>query len=307
MLTRIFETSKPLNFLWVSLLLFLGFSLDWFYTEAHGFQLLELLEYVSILGLLIFSVLLVDFIVRKNELSKKNTFVVLLYGCFMALMPLSKLGVEGIAAHVLVLLALRRVISLRSMKSVKKKIFDASLWITIATLLWFAAGGMIAVVFLGVLLFDRLDYRNWIIPLFGIAAVLILYFTGHWVIFDQTPAMDFLKDWQLDFSEWMALKTAWIPFYFFILSAVLLPVYWFGFRKIMLVRKRQPLLIVLTVLVSWLVAFFVQPIQTSSLVLLMFPLGVMARGLVEKNNKRPITELVLWLFLLLPFAARTVI
>ena len=201
MLTRIFETSKPLNFLWVSLLLFLGFSLDWFYTEAHGFQLLELLEYVSILGLLIFSVLLVDFIVRKNELSKKNTFVVLLYGCFMALMPLSKLGVEGIAAHVLVLLALRRVISLRSMKSVKKKIFDASLWITIATLLWFAAGGMIAVVFLGVLLFDRLDYRNWIIPLFGIAAVLILYFTGHWVIFDQTPAMDFLKDWQLDFSE----------------------------------------------------------------------------------------------------------
>lgn len=307
MLTRIFETSKPLNFLWVSLFLLLSFSVDWFYTAGRGISLPELVEYVIILGLLIFSVLLVDFIVRKNNLSQKNSFVVLLYGCFMALLPLSEIGLKGIAAQVLVLLAIRRIISLRSLKSVKKKLFDAAFWITIGALLWFAAGGMIALVFLGVLLFDRLDYRNWIIPLFGVATVLVLFLTAHWMITDQLPEMKFLSQWKIDFSEWTVISTAWIALYFFILSATLLPAYWFSFRKLMLARKRQPLLIVLAVLVSWLIAFFVQPVATASLVFLMFPLGVMAAKLSENNSKRPITELVLWLFLLLPFAARTVI
>lgn len=307
MLTRIFATSKPLNFLWVSLLLFLSLSLDWFYTAGRGFGLMSLLEYAGILGLLIFSVLLVDFIVRKNDLSQKNTFVVFFYGCLLSLLPFAELGLVGIAAHVLVLMAFRRIIALQSLKTVKKKIFDAAFWIAIASFLWFAAGGMIVLVFLGILIFDRQDYRNWLVPIFGIATVFLIGFTAYWLIYDQTMSLNFWSDWKLDFSEWTALNTAWKALFFFILSAVLLLTYWLSYRKIMLLRKRKPLLVALTAIVSWLVAFFVQPIQTGSLVFLMFPLAVMASRPCESNAQRPITELLLWLFLLLPFAARTVI
>lgn len=307
MLTRIFATSKPLNFVWVSLFLLLTLGLDWFNNRGFSLEPLPLLEFVVILGLLIFSVLLVDFIVRKNDLSQKNSFVVLYYGLYLSLLPIATIGIEGVAAHVLVLLAVRRVISLQSLKSVKKKIFDAAFWIAIAALLWVAAGGFILFILFGILLFAANDYRNWIVPIFGVLTVWIIYFTAYWMITDQMPSSTFLTDWKLDFSEWTAIKTAWIPLLFLVLSCLLAPIYWFGFRKIMLVRKRRQLLIVILAIICWLVTFFIQPIQTGTLIFLMFPLGVMAASLMEKNSKRPITELLLWVFLLLPIAAKTVI
>lgn len=307
MLTRIFATSKPLNFLWVSLFLSVVFTFDWFYVYKNTLDLESIVEFLLTLGMLIFSVLLVDFIVRKNDLSKKNTFVVLLYGSFMAVIPLSTIGAAGVAGHLLLLLALRRLISVRSLKSVKKKLFDAAFWIAIGGLLWYATSGFVFLCFISVLLYARDDYRNWLIPFFAFAAVIIIYLTGFLLIFDRLPDASEFMGWTLDFSAWLRLDTGWTVYFFFALSLLLIFAYWFSYRKLMLIRKRLPLFIVLSTVVCWLVAFLVQPVQTGSLIFLMFPLGVMAARLVERNRKRPITEIVLWSLLLLPFVARFVI
>ncbi|WP_272830803.1 hypothetical protein [Gilvibacter sediminis] len=307
MLTRIFATSKPLNFLWVSLYLLLIFALDWFYTCNRGYDIWAILEFLSMSGLLIFSILLVDFIVRKNELSKKNSFVVVAYSFLLAMIPISKLELTGVVAHVLVLMAIRRIISLQSLKSVKKKLYDATFWIAIAALAWYGAGGILLLVFVGVLLFDASDYRNWLVPFFAVLTVGIIYLAGFWVINDQLPQYFQLQDWNFDLSEFKSMQTAWPAAYLLALSAVVVPAYWLGFRKIMLIRKKRQLFIVFAAIVAWLVAFGVQPAQTQSLIFLMFPLGVALANLTERNQQRPITEILLWAFLLLPFAARTVI
>ncbi|MDC7996774.1 hypothetical protein POW22_01975 [Gilvibacter sediminis] len=258
-------------------------------------------------GLLIFSILLVDFIVRKNELSKKNSFVVVAYSFLLAMIPISKLELTGVVAHVLVLMAIRRIISLQSLKSVKKKLYDATFWIAIAALAWYGAGGILLLVFVGVLLFDASDYRNWLVPFFAVLTVGIIYLAGFWVINDQLPQYFQLQDWNFDLSEFKSMQTAWPAAYLLALSAVVVPAYWLGFRKIMLIRKKRQLFIVFAAIVAWLVAFGVQPAQTQSLIFLMFPLGVALANLTERNQQRPITEILLWAFLLLPFAARTVI
>ncbi|WP_435578819.1 hypothetical protein, partial [Gilvibacter sp.] len=272
-----------------------------------GYDIWALLEFVGMSGLLIFSILLVDFIVRKNELSKKNSFVVVAYAFLLAMIPISKLELNGVVAHVLVLMAIRRIISLQSLKSVKKKLFDAAFWIAIAALAWYGTGGTLLLVFFGVLLFDRSDYRNWLVPFFAVMTVGIIYLAGFWAINDQLPQYFQLQDWKFDLSEWQSVQTAWPAAYLLGLTALVVPAYWLGYRKIMLIRKKRPLFIVFAAVVAWLVAFGVQPAQTHSLIFLMFPLGVALANLTERNQQRPITELLMWAFLLLPFAARTVI
>lgn len=307
MLTRIFATSKPLNFLWVSLYLFLVFAIDWFYTCKRGYTLWAVLEFLAMSGLLIFSVLLVDFIVRKNELSKKNSFVVLGYVFLLSMLAISKLELTGVIAHVLVLMAIRRLISLQSLKSVKKKLFDAAFWIAIASLAWYGAGGNLLLVFLGVLIFDASDYRNWLVPFFAILAVGMIYLAGFFLVNDQFPQYFQLQDWRFDLSEWKNMQTAWPTVYLLILTVIMIPFYWLGYRKIMLIRKKRPLFIVLAAAVAWIIAIGVQPASNNSVVFLVFPLAVAVANLTERNQQRPITEILLWAFLLLPFAARMVI
>ena len=77
------------------------------------------------------------------------------------------------------LLALRRLISLKSLIATKEKIFDASFWIFLAALFHFWSIFYIVLVFIAVILHVSKDYRNWIIPFIALFAVTILFFLAN--------------------------------------------------------------------------------------------------------------------------------
>ncbi len=184
MITSIFEKTRPLNYLIIGILLFVFFLL---YFLGHNLfeNLVPSLGYfILYFGLTLTSAGLLNFIILKNNLTKNNNFAELFFLFF--LLFFSEIFKSGsiLIANFFALLSLRRLLSLKSMKNTKEKLFDASFWIFIAALFHFWAISFIVLVFISIVLDFSRDYKNWLIPFIAFFVVGILL-TAFNLMFDN--------------------------------------------------------------------------------------------------------------------------
>ncbi len=90
MLTSFFGKSRPLNFLLLICYILVISGLHYFSNPDSGVSSKEILMALGVVGLLIFSMLLLDFIIRKNGLTRLNTYAILIFSC--SIMMLSDLS-----------------------------------------------------------------------------------------------------------------------------------------------------------------------------------------------------------------------
>lgn len=176
MITNIFEKTRPLNYLLLTIVLTVSFCLYFFFNglleegwTSAGYATLYFFITVS-------SLVLVNFITLKNTLTKNNNFSALLFLVFLLFFPKCFQNGEVLIANFFLLLALRRLISLKSLKEPKEKLFDASFWIFIAALFHFWSIIYIVLVFVSIILHVSRDYKNWVIPFIALFSVSVLFF-----------------------------------------------------------------------------------------------------------------------------------
>lgn len=125
--------------------------------------------------LLLLMLFLVNFIIRKNNLVKDNSYTILLFVFLLGMFPLSMLNFDLIIANLLLLLAYRRIYSLRTNKDTKNKLFDSAFWIGIATLIYPWSSIMIILIYIAILLFDKSTWRNILIPIIGFITPIFIF------------------------------------------------------------------------------------------------------------------------------------
>lgn len=130
---------------------------------------------IGIFLILSWSIGVLAFLTNKNNLSQNNSYNILLFSVFLAFMPAILQNDALIMSNFFVLLAIRRIISLKSKLSLKKKLFDAGFWIAIASLFYFWSLLFFVLIIAALLLFAIEDIKNWIIPFVGFIVVAILY------------------------------------------------------------------------------------------------------------------------------------
>jgi H+/Cl- antiporter ClcA len=86
---------------------------------------------------------------------------------------------------VFLLLALRRLISLKTLSSSKEKIFDASFWIFLSAIFHFWSILYIVLVFISIVFHSGKDYKNWILPFVSFFCVWILYIATSLILYDN--------------------------------------------------------------------------------------------------------------------------
>ena len=143
-------------------------DLSWFISTF------SILKKAGLFLILLGSVLLANFIVKKNGLSKDSGYTILFYFLFLLFFPSIFDHTKLILANFFILLALRRLLSLQSLKASKEKIFDASLWIFIASLFHFWSILYLVLVFISILFHVSRDYRNWVLPFIALFVVGIM-------------------------------------------------------------------------------------------------------------------------------------
>ena len=192
MITSVFKKSTPLNYSLVVILILVFFFMfqiqesSWLSSYFLAFQKL------SFLCFLLASFFLVNFIVKKNGLSKDNGYAIFFYLLFILFFPGIFNNPNVLFANFFVLLAIRRLISLQSLKSSKEKIFDASFWILIACLFQFWCILFLLLVFISIIFHVSRDYRNWVLPFIALLGVASLFLMIS-LIFDF-DAVKFIQD-----------------------------------------------------------------------------------------------------------------
>ncbi|KGO89085.1 DUF6427 family protein [Flavobacterium suncheonense] len=191
MIASLFNKSRPINYVLIGLMLvvfyFLYLTKDLSWTGQYH----QIAEKIVFLGVLTASVFLVRFITKRNGLSKDNSYAAFFFAVFLILFPTVLVNTNVILSNFFLLLALRRLVSMQSMITPKEKIFDASLWIFVATVFHFWAILFLVLVFISVIFHVSGDYRNWIIPFIALFAVGTLFLMT--VLLIDHSLMDFVQ------------------------------------------------------------------------------------------------------------------
>ncbi|MBP9793135.1 MAG: hypothetical protein KBC56_03965 [Flavobacterium sp.] len=174
MITSVFSKSRPINYILITTLLIICFLLYQFRINFNTITAIEIAKIGLLLVLLIGSLFITNFITKKNGLSKDNSYTFLFFFIFLILFPKSLANGSMIISNGLILLALRRLISMQSLITPKEKIFDASIWIFVASLFNFWCILFIILVFLSIIFHVSRDHRNWIIPFIALFTVVII-------------------------------------------------------------------------------------------------------------------------------------
>lgn len=174
MITNIFGRSNPMNFVVCMLLLLTAFIFVAINKYDFATKFSENIQFLSVFPLLVFSVFLTGFIAKKNNINKGDDYALLLFTLLLLLIPDVFTDFSIIMSNVFVLLAFRRLASLQSLILPKEKIFDASLYIVLASAFEFWTILFLLLVFVSVIIHVSGDFRNWLIPFVGVATATVL-------------------------------------------------------------------------------------------------------------------------------------
>ena len=174
MITSVFKKSTPLNFSLVVILILVFFLMYQFQDVSWMNSGILILKKALILGVLLASVLITNFVAKKNGMSKDSTYTIFFYFLFLLFFPSVLDNLNLVASNFFILLALRRLISLQSLKASNEKIFDASLWIFVAALFHFWSILFIILVFISIIFHVSGDFKKWVLPFIGLFIVGII-------------------------------------------------------------------------------------------------------------------------------------
>lgn len=301
MLTSFFSKSKPINFIIVSIYIILG----WFYwfllvnkqiTEGSFFNIHFVLIFI-----ILFSVFLLNFIIRKNKLTETNTYSILSFGCFILLFPEVFFQSNVIIPNLFLLFAFRRIMSLNSGLNMEKKILDASIWITIASLFYFWSILFFIVLFVAIFQIGSKNYKLTLIPFVGFLAVTIIL-TAIKVV--QTNSflwfLDIDTSLSLDFQNYNSLSLI-IPISFITLLLIWTTIQKvINFSEIRLMEKPNSFSLIIILLISVITILFIPSKNGAEFLYIMAPLAVLTTNFIEKIPKYWVKEMFLWILITLP-------
>ncbi len=207
MIASIFDKSKPINFVIVIIITFLAFVYINIKEVNEPFSILFLIERATLFLLSIFSIFLLNFIVVKNKLLDQSSYHILLFSLFLALLPTTLISAKILLSNIFILLALRRLISLRTQKNTKKKLFDASLWIGIATVFYFWAILFFLLIFIALFLYSDNKIKDWIISFTGMFVVFLISICYNLIVYDNIELiLNHIPKFNFDLSSYNSIQ-----------------------------------------------------------------------------------------------------
>ena len=180
MIANFFNQTRPINFLLLSILVFIIYLVALVNVNSEALDFFFFVKNSFFLVLAIMTVFVINFIIRKNALTEDNSYAILFYILLVSYFPNSFVN-EGIfISNFILLLAFRRIYSLRSSIQTKEKIFDSAFWIGIATLFYVWSLFYLVLVYAAIFIFRKIDWRNFIIPLVGVFTPIFYHLLICW-------------------------------------------------------------------------------------------------------------------------------
>ena len=303
MIANFFSKTKPATIFILVALLFVYYFTATFSLNSAELSIQFLLKRISFFIFIALLLMIVNFIVKKNKLTKDNSYALLLMVFLLGAFPEAMFSYIIILANFALMLGFRKIYSLRSGVDTKLKLFDACFWIGIATLLFSWSIFFILLVYLGMIIHQKLTVKNLFIPLVGFLTPMLIYFT--YCLYFESAAFFYNKfsyDINLDFSSYTSLKFL-IPIIF--LSVMLL---WSLLKvtpKVLTVRNNFKFswdVLINHFLISITIVVLAPTKNGSELFFVIFPSVVIVANLMHHIKSKIIRNMILYAFLLVSFS-----
>ncbi|MHA7829950.1 MAG: DUF6427 family protein [Flagellimonas sp.] len=293
MISSFFGKTKPINYIVLAILLFLFYFTDVFFQigeqRINQAIALELLLFT----VLLFSVFAINQIVRAEKATESNSYAMLFFLLLIVTFSDELVLQYVIFANFFLLLAFWRILSVKSIRNVKHKIFDASLLITIASLFYDWALAFMFLVFFVIGVYDRRTFKNWLVPFLGMATIFFLTFTflqlkGSLNFFEEHYKFSLGLFTTKSFFQVLNIKTL----IYLILTIIVSVLVFVRLRntsggKLLLLR----IVFLIFVLGTGIILF--TPADASPVIITFFPAAVFFTNYFEAITKRKLQEVVL--------------
>lgn len=222
MLSRFFSNSKPIVLISLLTLTSIWF---WMYVVFNITSTKDQSSKSLLLNwLLLVTVLIIfDFINKRNKTNKQNSYAFATIVGLLLSTPEVLFNRNVLLSSLFLLLVIRRTINLQNPSKTKKKIFEASFWLTFVSIYepFFALGFF--VIYGAILFFVSQNYKNFFIPIFGILSSYTFIQLYNLLFFDNWLLVSEMFDYpNLKLNQWMSEKNL-----YFNLTYVLIIV-WIG-------------------------------------------------------------------------------
>ncbi|WP_423820265.1 DUF6427 family protein [Salinimicrobium sp. TIG7-5_MAKvit] len=300
MLTSFFSNSRPINFIVVAVYIFI------FYLFANLQALFSapfwvIWQEVGMFLILVLSVFILNFISGRNELTGRNAYKSILFAGFLCMFSAALQNNDVIIANLFLLLALRRILSLKSQRETVKKIFDATFWIGVASLFYFWSILFLFVVYFGLLVHVGHRFKNWLVPVAALLALLSIVTSADLLITDTFYT---LADWtqaiNLDFEQYRNLSLLIPSAFLFALTL------WSSFFYVLIIQKasanaKSSLFIILLCAGVALTVGVLAPTKNGSELMFFFaPLAIVVTNYFQSMKDQWFKEMLFITIILLP-------
>jgi len=250
---------------------------------------------------LAFSIFLLDFIVKRNKITAPNSFAILFYALLIIVFPETMADSNAIFCSFFLLLGSRRLISIRSLKNIQLKIFDATLWVVVSSLFYEWAIIYLILVFLAIYIYEPKNFRNWMVPFAGVFTVFMI---AYCVLILANKTDFFLDHYQFSFefnvdyfSQWVnsSKLVIYVLLTFFAMIFAFLKLGKAGLGQIVTMR-----LIGFSFLLGLILKILTSSADTHSIMVTFFPAAIFITNYVESIKKPNIKEVVLMVSVFIP-------
>ena len=302
MISSIFGQSKPINYIIILGFLFL------FYGLVSAGELMQItsvepiLLHLLVLSVLLFSIMVVNFIVKRNQISGTNDFTIFYYALLIVLFPDVLRDSNAVLSSFFLLLSMRRLISLKSLKNIKLKLFDATFWIVGASLFYDWVLLFLILVYICIYVYEPKNIRNWLVPLVSLAAAFIIVYmflilTGHTTFITDHYRFRFSRDSNILFSIQGGVKII-----LYTLIVVVATIVSFIKQKKLGVGKIVTMrIITISFFIGILITVLKSSETISPIMITFFPASILFTKYIEVIKRINIKEVTLILSLVIPF------
>ncbi|MCM4172520.1 hypothetical protein DHD32_13595 [Arenibacter sp. TNZ] len=302
MISSIFGRTKPINYIILLVFLFFFYWFTHFFLFQKSYSPQQILGQTAILGFLSFSIFVVNFISLRNKITGGNSLAILFYTLLIVLFPEVLIDSNAILCSFFLLLSIRRILSFRSLKNIKLKIFDATFWILIASLFYDWAILYLITVIIAIYFYDPKNIKNWLVPFAAIIAMFLIMLA----VLALSNNMEFL--WNHYFFDF---KFNAVYFYdwsnstlLFLYIATVLLCGFLAFLKLGNVGVGK-LVTMRLVLILFFIGLLVKVLKSSQdthpILITFFPAVVFITTYVQSIKKESIREIVLMASVIIPF------
>lgn len=302
MLTSFFSTSKPIHTVIVIIYMTIHFLGANIFRFSEGANWTSILQVIGLWLLFVMTMFILNFISQKNDLTKPTSYRILLFAAFASALPEALHNVEILISGVFVMLAIRRILSFRSGLHMERKLFDAGLWLCLATMTYFWTSAFSIVLLAGLMFYGSTTIRYWFIPLLSIICVAIL--TTCYVIYiggDQSFVLDIVDDFSFDFSTYSSFEVLLPIAIFSTLFLWTLFRYLQDLKRVTIAQRPLYLLVLMMAILSLGLVLITHNKTGAEWYFFLIPLAIIMTNYLENARGKLFKEFLLWIVILLPF------